>query len=231
MKKERTILISENIFTGMADHPRSGAVVIDGDRIAAVVEKDCAADWSDEGARVIDLGDQLVCPGFVDNHVFFTGYVWSRIGADLSGAGTKSEAALLLEEYAQDKTEGGIFGHGLRAEVLEEDADDDELLKVFGSRPVVAFTEDRDGCMMNRAAKDAYGFDGSEVYAEICWKVFDEFLRDEKFIRREYENFSRLLASRGVTSIKEIGFDSYSGFVSILKEMEAKDELLHRVNP
>lgn len=230
MKKERTILISENIFTGMADHPRSGAVVIDGDRIAAVVEKDCAADWSDEGARVIDLGDQLVCPGFVDNHVFFTGYVWSRIGADLSGAGTKSEAALLLEEYAQDKTEGGIFGHGLRAEALEEDADDEELLKVFGSRPVVAFTEDRDGCMMNRAAKDAYGFDGSEVYAEICWKVFDEFLRDEKFIRREYENFSRLLASRGVTSIKEIGFDSYSGFVSILKEMEAKDELLHRVN-
>lgn len=230
MEKERTILISENIFTGREERPQPGAVVIDGNRIAAVAGKDEAEKWAEEGARIFDLGDQLVCPGFVDNHVFFTGYVWSRIGADLSGASTKSEAAALLEEYARDRLEGGIFGHGLPGEVLEDAVEDDEILKVFGSRPVIAFTADRDGCMMNQAARDRYGFDGSEVYAEICWRVFDEFLRDEKFIRREYESFSKLLASRGVTSIKEIGFDDYSGFVRILKDMEKKEELLHRVN-
>lgn len=230
MKEKRTILISENIFTGLSQLPQPGAIVVEGERIAAVTDRDGAGKWAEEGARVLDLGNRLVCPGFADNHVFFTGYVWSHIGADLSGASTKSEAAVLLEEYAQDKTAGGIFGHNLRPEVLEDTEDTEQVLKVFGRRPVIAFTEERDGCMMNQAAKEAYGFDGSEVYAEICWKVFDEILRDEKFIRREYESFSRLLASRGVTSIKEIGFDCYSGFVEILKEMDKRGELAHRVN-
>ena len=83
---------------------------------------------------------------------------------------------------------------------------------------------------MNQAAKERYGFDGSEVYAEICYRVFDEYLRDEAFIREEYDKFSKMLAQQGVTSIKEIGFDRYSGFTSVLKDLENKDELIHRVN-
>ena len=119
---------------------------------------------------------------------------------------------------------------GVLVSVLEDADDAEELLKVFGNRPVIAFTEDRDGCMMNPAARDTYGFDESDVYSEICWKVLDEILKDREYIQAEYKSFSHLMASRGVTSIKEIGFDTYSGFVSVLKELEKKGALLHRVN-
>ena len=228
-EKATIILRSKNIFTALDDKTLSGAVVIGGDRIIAVTDGD-GAEYAGDDTEIIELGDQLICPGFVDNHVFFTGHVWSHIGADLSGAATKAEAAELLRAYAEtipaDRT---VLGHGLREDVLSDEADTDTLLAGFGTRPVVGFTEDRGGCIMNQAARDKFGFTEEEVYAEVCYKVFDEYLRDILFIKDEYRKFSELLASRGVTAIKEIGFDRYSGFTSVLKELDENRELMHRV--
>ena len=230
-KKASLILMSDNIFTAVDNKTISGAVVITDHLITAVTTKEEALEYKGDDTQVYDLGKQLICPGFVDNHVFFTGYVWSHIGANLSGVSTQKEAAAILKKYAEDVPEGkGVLGHGLPGEVLETGENTDDVLADFGEVPVVGFTEDRDGCIMNQAAKERYGFDGSEVYAEICYRVFDEYLRDEVFIREEYDKFSRLLSQQGVTSIKEIGFDRYSGFTSILKDLENKDELIHRVN-
>lgn len=232
MKKEATmILVSKNIFTAMEQKPEEGAVILCGNRIEAVIDAAEIDEWKGRDTVVYEMGEQLICPGFVDNHVFFTGYVWSHIGADLSSADTKKEAAEILEAYAKKMPNGrSVLGHGLPGEVLETAEDTEEVLKAFGKTPVVGFTADRDGCIMNQAAKDRFGFDGSEVYAEICYKVFDEYLRDEDFIRSEYEAFSALLAKQGVTSIKEIGFDQYSGFTSVLKNLENEKQLRHRVN-
>ena len=231
MEEKATIILRSNhIFTAIDDEPVSGAVVIGGDRILAVTGDDEGAAYAGDETQIIDLGDQLVCPGFVDNHVFFTGHVWSHIGADLSAAATKAEAVDLLKAYSEtipaDRT---VLGHGLSADVLEEEADTDALMAVFGARPVIGFTEDRGGCIMNQAARDKFGFTEEEVYAEVCYKVFDEYLRDIPFIKEEYRKFSELLASRGVTAIKEIGFDRYSGFTSVLKELDDNKELMHRV--
>lgn len=227
------ILISNNIFTAReeAKAPFPGAVAIIGNKIAAILPKEEVAAWTGEKTKVYDLGDQVVCPGFLDNHVFFTGHVWSHIGADLSKAETKAEAVALLKAYAETiPEEETVLGHGLREEVLEREEDMEDQLEAFGVRPVVGFTEGRGSCIMNHAAREKFGFEETSVFAEKCYKVFDEYLRQESFIKEEYKAFSKLLASRGVTSIKEIGFNRYSGFTSILKEFENKDELMHRVN-
>ena len=89
-KNTSKILISNHIFTGMKDRPVSGAVVITDHKITAVTTKEEALKLRGKDTIVYELGDQLVCPGFVDNHVFFTGFVWSHLGADLSGAGSRS---------------------------------------------------------------------------------------------------------------------------------------------
>lgn len=230
-KNTSKILISDHIFTGIGDRPVSGAVVITDHKITAVTTKEEALKLRDRDTIVYELGDQLVCPGFVDNHVFFTGFVWSHLGADLSGAGSKKDAAEILAQYAKELPKGkSVFGHGLPAAVLESEEDMDEALRDFGDTAVIGFAEGRDGCMMNQAAREKYGFDEREVYAEVCWRVFDEYLREEEFILQEYEKFSDLLASRGVTSIKEIGFDRYSGFTKLLSRMEKEGKLKHRVN-
>lgn len=230
-KNTSKILISNYIFTGFEDRPIPGAVVITDNKITAVTTKEEALKLRNPDTAVYELGDQLICPGFVDNHVFFTGYVWSHLGADLSGAGSKKEAAEILAEYAKELPKGkSVFGYGLSEEAAESEEDMDEALEGFGDTAVIGFTKGRDGCIMNQAAREKYGFDEKEVYAEVCWKVFDEYLREEAFIVREYEKFSDLLASRGVTAIKEIGFDRYSGFTELLRRMEKEGALKHRIH-
>ncbi len=230
-KNTSKILISNYIFTGLEDRPIPGAVVITDNKITAVTTKEEALKLRNPDTAVYELGDQLICPGFVDNHVFFTGYVWSHLGADLSGAGSKKEAAEILAEYAKELPKGkSVFGYGLSEEAAESEEDMDEALEGFGDTAVIGFTKGRDGCIMNQAAREKYGFDEKEVYAEVCWKVFDEYLREEAFIVREYEKFSDLLASRGVTAIKEIGFDRYSGFTELLRRMEKEGALKHRIH-
>lgn len=230
-KNTSKILISNYIFTGLEDRPIPGAVVITDNKITAVTTKEEALKLRNPDTAVYELGDQLICPGFVDNHVFFTGYVWSHLGADLSGAGSKKEAAEILAEYAKELPKGkSVFGHGLSEEAAESEEDMDEALEGFGDTAVIGFTKGRDGCIMNQAAREKYSFDEKEVYAEVCWKVFDEYLREEAFIVREYEKFSDLLASRGVTAIKEIGFDRYSGFTELLRRMEKEGALKHRIH-
>ena len=188
-KNTSKILISDHIFTGIGDRPVSGAVVITDHKITAVTTKEEALKLRDRDTIVYELGDQLVCPGFVDNHVFFTGFVWSHLGADLSGAGSKKDAAEILAQYAKELPKGkSVFGHGLPAAVLESEEDMDEALRDFGDTAVIGFAEGRDGCMMNQAAREKYGFDEREVYAEVCWRVFDEYLREEEFILQEYED-------------------------------------------
>ena len=44
------------------------AVVVVGDRIAAVGSRDFAAEWVGDGTRVVELGDRALLPGFIDAH-------------------------------------------------------------------------------------------------------------------------------------------------------------------
>ena len=231
--KADILLCSNRIFTAAqeAGKPAPGIVAIIGDEIATVDSLEEKERWIGTDTKVYELGNQLVCPGFLDNHVFFTGFVWSHIGADLSEAETLKQALKILEKEA-DKTPGdrAVLGHGLREELLRSDEDVREEWDELRGRPVIGFTQGRDGCILNQEARKRYGLEEHEIYAEACWKVFDEFLRDEVFIKGEYEKFSDLLASRGVTAIKEIGFDRYSGFTGYLKKMEETGTLKHRVN-
>lgn len=225
------VLVSSSIFPARAGDKAAfpGFVAITGNTISAVGgpgEKDA---WVGPNTKVYDLGDKTVCPGFLDNHVFFTGYVWQRYGADLSGAKTAEEAAELLRRHAEGLPAGkAAVGHDLDGDLCGATAD--ALWTALGDRPAVGFSEGRDGCIMNKAAKEAFGFDEDGVYAEACHKVFRQYLTDVDYITAQYAEFSQLLASRGVTAIKEIGFDQYSDFWQVLQKLDADKKLAHRVN-
>ncbi|GFI37104.1 amidohydrolase family protein [Lachnospiraceae bacterium 50-23] len=151
MQKADLIIISDSIYNGIDDEPKAGALVVKGSRILAVEEKDKLSVWTDEHTKIYDVGDRTVCPGFHDNHVFFTGYVWGQRGNSTEGAESRS-------------------------------------------------------------------------------RQMKEMFKDLEKMEEEYLEFSRLLAERGVTSIKEIGFDDYTGFTEVLKKLEDEGRMLHRVN-
>lgn len=107
MQKADIILKSNCIFDAVENKPFAGYIAIQANKIVAVEKTSAATGSMPEAAKVIDLGNQTVCPGFLDNHVFFTGYVWGERGNDTEGAESQSpqmkkmflEPEVMEEEY------------------------------------------------------------------------------------------------------------------------------------
>ena len=64
-----TVLVSENVLT-MSDRDDTGSsfVAIKDGRIAAAEPLSALSSWAGSGTEVIDVGDRLVLPGFIDTH-------------------------------------------------------------------------------------------------------------------------------------------------------------------
>ncbi len=222
------ILKTNLLFTAVDEEVREGFVAIRGNKIAKTGTLDEIEQYIEEDTKVYDLTGQVVAPGFVDNHVFFTGYMWQRLGFDASGADSEDEVIDRITEAAAGMPAGAaVLGHGLK-DGLEFASD--RLNELFPERPVAVFADSREYCFMNRAAQERYGFSGDACWAEQCFRLFEEILRDKDYSREQYGAFQELLASKGITSIKEIGFDSYSGFADVLKSLEDEGKLTHRIN-
>ncbi|SFO29106.1 hypothetical protein [Anaerocolumna aminovalerica] len=55
-------------------------------------------------------------------------------------------------------------------------------------------------------------------------------MNERDFSVPEFKNYLSMMNSRGITSIKEMGFDDYYDFTEVLKELEEKEELTARVH-
>ena len=151
MQTADMILRSDSIFNAVDMEAFKGTVIINDHKITAVLKEDDGGEYIGEKTKIYELGNQTVCPGFLDNHVFFAGYVWGTLGNSTESA---EEQSLHMK------------------------------------------------------------------------RMFD----DMDFMEKAYKKFSELLASRGITAIKEIGFDDYCGFAEVLKKLEKEGNLMHRVN-
>lgn len=225
------LLISDFIFTGLKEEPERGFIAIQGNKIIHVGTDDTYQEWIGENTVVIDLKDQLVTPGFADVHTFFTGYAIFHIGMDLSEV-TEEEACLKrVEDYAvtlpEEKT---IFGHGWNPEVFPAEGMEALLNNKYPKRNVILFAANRSTCIMNQKARDTYGFTPETCYPEAYHKIMREYLNDREFIEPEFQNYMKLMNSRGVTSVKEMGFDDFYGFDEFLKEKEEKKQLTLRTS-
>ena len=91
------ILRSDNIFTADSDELFSGYIVISHGVISAILANDeDISPWRGPTTHFRDLGERLICPGFCDNHTFFTGYMSMHRGVDLRATNTSSAALSLL---------------------------------------------------------------------------------------------------------------------------------------
>ncbi|MCR4632699.1 MAG: amidohydrolase family protein [Erysipelotrichaceae bacterium] len=225
--KEKTDLIlkADHIFTAESDAPFSGYVAVSGDRITAVGEGEIPEEFLQNEVRCIDLGNRTLCPGFTDVHCFFSGYVMRFVGADLSECISDHQARNVLKDYAVTKTQGPLLGHGLRVRIAQSDLDAD-----FPDRCVIAFMEGCETCCMNTKAIEEFGFTPDRCYPEAYVGLFPYVLGDKDFIKPQFIDYMKMMNSRGITSIKEMGFDDYYGFTDILDELRKNDGLTLRVS-
>ncbi|MFC1782257.1 amidohydrolase [Planctomycetota bacterium] len=101
------ILVNGQVYTMEEDHPWAAAVVINGNKITAVLDDSQQAQtYKGPQTRVIDLKGQFVVPGFIDGHVHFNGAGGLINNADLMAVaddeGLKKEMQRVV----------GILGNG-----------------------------------------------------------------------------------------------------------------------
>jgi len=222
------IFTSDCIFTAEGEDPFSGYVALKGDRILAVGHGSPKSELLGPGTEICNLGDRTLCPGFTDVHCFFTGYSVGFVGADLQECTSEAELLDRVQAYAAPlPPEKPILCHGWEPSVIPAS---DSLEALFGDRPVVLFATGCETCWMNAAARKAYHFTPETCWPESYVRLLPQILGDRDFIVPAFKNYMRLMNSRGVTSIKEMGYDRFDGFTDILAELETTDGLTLRVD-
>ncbi|NRT74237.1 amidohydrolase [Clostridium beijerinckii] len=225
------ILKSKNIFTGISDKLIDGYVAISGNKIIAIEEGDNYKDLISRETNFIDIGENVVTPGFVDTHTFFTGYVIYHIGVDVSKAKSIDECISILKEYENlIDSNATIFGHGWNPKNFENVMALQKLDQVFQDRRVIVFSVNRDTCLMNTNAIKTYKFTPEECYPEAYWRIMKEYLNDRNFIDKQFKEYMKMMNSKGVTAVKEMGFDDYYGFTDYLEELERNKLLSLRIS-
>lgn len=223
------VLLSKNIFPAVSREVMDGFVAIRGNTIAAVGPREEAAPWMAESTQVLDLGDKVVTPGFVDVHTFFSGWVLQSLGVDFTGIHSDAEGIEALTRYRRTRPAGApLFGHCWEAHHFQI-TDPTLLDRTFPDVPVVVFTFDRDRCWMNQAARDRYGFTPEECYAEKIWRMIRDYLSEPE-MPEKYLEYCRMLNQRGITTIKEMTFDDYYGFADVMERLERENRLTVRVS-
>src|ERR1700730_152499 len=107
------IVVHGKVYTMNAKHPWAQAVAVRSGKIVAVGDDAEIDKLRSPGTKVIDVGDRLVLPGFVDSHIhFFEGSIFlDRV--HLEGAGNIVEIRKRLRDYAASHSgKGWIVGAG-----------------------------------------------------------------------------------------------------------------------
>ena len=231
MSKIADIVLQSNcVFTAAGAAPFAGYVAVADGKILEVGAGACPKGLIGSETQVCDLGDRTVTPGFSDVHCFFTGYSIGFVGADLSAAKTPAELVSLAKAYAETiPADRPVLCHGWDTETIHPEGTA-ELDAAFGTRPVILFAVGCETCWMNQAALDTYQFTPAECYPEAYWRLLPDILGNRDFIVPMFRDYMKMMNSRGVTSVKEMGFDQFYGFTDVLADLEKAGELTLRVN-
>ncbi|WP_042354153.1 amidohydrolase [Bacillus rubiinfantis] len=225
-----TIVLTSNvIFTSTQDEPFTGYIAIRDNKIVAVGRQPEQQQWIGQDTLVYDLGDKLVMPGVHDNHVFFTGYMSMHRGVDLSQTATVEEALSRLREQAPYlKPTENLYAYGWNQATWGRNPEQHLLDEAFPDRPVIAINSTKSHCWMNQRAIDKYQFTPDHCSAEARALLLKDMLAEKQKVKEEFLQFADLLAARGVTSIRDIGFDEYD-VLPVLTELAQDNELPLRV--
>ena len=219
-QKAQRILLSDCIFDAVHEEPFSGYLAIADDRIISIGKGGIPDELCDENTDIINCLGKTITPGLIDVHCFFTGYVVRFLGEDLSGCRDEKEVFNRL-----DRKKDPILAHGLRFDISRKSLD-----QKYPGKAVILFHEGCETCSMNSKAIDDFHFVPERCYPEAYVGIFPYILGDHPFITRQFMDYMRMMNSRGITSIKEMGFDDFYTFTQVLEEMEKDGKLTLRVN-
>lgn len=251
---------SRYVFPGNAPAPFPASVLIEDDKIAAVVSYGEEGAFISERTQVIDCKDRLVMPGFVDAHThFFYGALSAsdHVCEDISASTSEEECAQMVFAYAKSHPDAkrirgrGWFITNWDGAPLPTKKSLDQVLPDI---PVYLQAADCHSYWLNSAALKECGIDpdmqvksgyigklengelsGLLVEMEACAPadaMYQSFEEDE--LKEIYRNFLKKAAASGITSMSEMMPSDYTREnqekYKIIKGMEQSGELTVRLH-
>ncbi len=198
-------------------------------------------------AEKLNLQQEYVYPGLIDPHCHFLGYGMNLKAADLVGTGSWEEILEILQEHAQQFSEGWLTARGWDQNDWEqkEFPDKTKLDQLFPHRPVFLTRIDGHAAVVNQAALDIAGID-SPVHIEGGSVVFEDgeptgILIDNAIAMvREHippatneeksdalEQAQQQCFAVGLTSVHDAGLDAEDIF--LIKDLQEKEKLRMRI--
>lgn len=247
------------IFPGDQLNTISGCILVKGQEIMDIVSLDKMDEFIDENTSVIESGDRLIMPGFVDAHTHIVSAALNYsdyICDDLYYAECMEECVRMLKQYHQKFPEAKrIRGMGwLNAHWKDAELPDKRILdENFPDIPVYLKTEDCHSFLLNQKAIEECGLtDDMEVESGEIGKFEDgtlngllreadacKFAQDiySSFTVEEYEEviekfIHQVCLTYGITSVGEMfpeDIDNLSNGVKAIFELDQKKKLYNKV--
>ncbi len=177
------LLINGDVATVDDTLPQAEAVAIVGDRIHAVGTTDAMLQFRGDNTEVIDVGGQMVIPGFIEGHGHYTSFGGSLLILDFRYAKSFAEIVAMVAAAAAETPAGEwIVGRGWHQDKWEAREDKlveglpvhDSLSAVTPDHPVMLIHTSGHAVFVNQRAMTQVELDGSTVPPEGGEIVLDE---------------------------------------------------------
>lgn len=254
---DASIVLKGNvIFDGTGREPFSGAVIVEGNKVAAIVEEQEADAYIGVHTKILDLKDKLIMPGLNDCHTHMSqgafledeDFCFSCVDAE-----SKDEVLRKLKNFAAAHPDNEwVIGHTLVNYNWEDNAlpTRHEIDEVLPNRPVVLQLEDLHSVVTNTCAIEKAGFtdetpnppDGviekdengnmTGVFINGAGFAFLEAIYnvDDNLYLDIYRKFTKKLNKLGVTTASLVHpFGVYKDPIKFYEQLEQEGSLTTRV--
>lgn len=245
-----TTTVYENATVHTLGHhcPRAQALVIHGERIAAVGSVTHCREVAPTGAARVDLAGATVIPGLTDTHIHSAQYARSLAEVMLRAANNLDEALHLITAHAATTNAGWVVGRGWDANRWPGNSlpTKHALDRICPDRPAALQAADGHTTWVNSTALDMLGIDDHtpnppdgvimrDGAGDAVGLLRDGAARELRRIIAEQSGdladqlraIMPTLLQRGVTSVHDIDqLDALAGF----EQLRAHDELPIRVH-
>ena len=154
-----TLFVHGHIYTGNPKSPWAEALLVQGERIAAVGTNKALSRWQHSKASVVDLHGQTVIPGIVDSHVHLLYGAYALHGLNLTTPQASitmnkpTELVARLKSYAAAHPEDPvIFARADFSAAPPSTPNKDLLDRAVPDRPVVVHNSSEHSLWVNSAA-------------------------------------------------------------------------------
>ncbi len=252
------VIKSSKIYTVAREDFLDGALAIGGNLIVAVGRRADVESLIGPKTRVLDLGDKMIMPGFIEGHTHIDGSLIKNSRVDLVGVGSQEECVNLIKKWADEHPEQDwIYGFGWHLSNWEDNAYPTKktLDAVLPDKPVSVIDIGCHAIWMNSKALEALGLDGPPVDLKARFGYDGHVIRaadgsptglvqdgplmllnarSTEFIKTDPEKFMAQAAAdhleKGITAINEMWLHSDGDiYIEALKSLGDKGRLKFRV--